>query len=115
MLIFLDNNSFDIFYTQEAKIAYFVFAVIVFLIIYFTMMDYKRVEFDDEHLFISNYIQTIRIPLDGVRYLKLSKNPFKVSRVQLFQNGRFGKDIKFLKYPIGIEELRKHRPDLVIA
>jgi hypothetical protein len=78
------------------------------------LIDYKRVEFDQDYVYISNYIKTIRIPIDGVKYIKISKNPLLVSRLILFQKGYFGDTIKFLKYDIGIDQLKKTRPDLVL-
>ena len=107
VLLFVNNDDFDIFYTNTAKYIYAVFSLAVIFLMYKKLFSFHRVEFDEEYFYISNYFKTIRLPHDAIDHISLSKILGLTAKVHLKKEGRFGKTIRFLPYSLGMIELGK--------
>ena len=107
VLLFANNDNFDIFYTATAKWIYAVFTVLIIFLMYKKLFSFHRVEFDEEYFYISNYFKTIRLPHEGVDYITSSRIFGLTGKVHLKQKGRFGKTIRFIPYTLGMSDLGK--------
>lgn len=81
------------------------FYVTSLLILYFTVIQLKRVEMSREVLYVTNYFKHIRYPINAIE--KISETDLwviKLGKVTLKENGSFGKNLHFLvsrsEYPI---------------
>jgi hypothetical protein len=78
-------------------------AVLIFyisgsVVLYFTLIPLKRVEFDEEFLYVSNYFTTLRIPWHNVKGLQEKKFLFVHTGTFTFKEPvRFGKSITFIQ------------------
>lgn len=107
VLLFVNNDDFDIFYTNTAKYIYAICSLAIIFLMYKKLFSFHRVEFDEEYFYISNYFKTIRIAHEGIESISISKIFGLTAKVHLKQEGRFGKTIRFLPYSLGMAELGK--------
>jgi len=89
------------------------------LLMYFTLIQLKRVEMDDLYVYATNYFKTYRYPYHNIE--KIAENNyglFKTCKVHFKEKGHFGKKITFLlskrkfdrfieKYPEVVEKLKR--------
>ncbi len=76
----------------------FLFFFIVFgLVIYFTLLRLKRIDADDQYIYVTNYIKTIRIPFSQIEELSSKSLSLRLlGKLQLKHRGRFGTNIFFI-------------------
>lgn len=81
------------------------------LILYFTLMQLKRVEFDREYLYVTNYFKTVRYLIEDIDWIS-ETNLFIVhlGHVRLKAKGIFGKKITFLQSRQKFEDFVKADP-----
>ena len=113
VMLFAENDAFFLFSSPLAKIIYWILMILVLVIFYFTILNIKRVEFDKEYFYVTNFFKTIRIPVAGIEYIKLSSIPFFFSKVILTNKSTFGKRITFISDSVGIAELKKMHNSLI--
>jgi hypothetical protein len=75
-------------------------------------LNIKRVEFDENHFYISNYFKTIKIPKEGITQIKISTLPI-FSRMKLLNKGTFGQTITFIPDAVGVEALKRNHKVLI--
>lgn len=99
MLLFLIADQFKVgsLSPMTFKIAYSVFFFGIVVLMYFTIFKLKRVEFDADHVYITNYFKILRYPLGDIE--KITDNNYlfwRIVKVDLIQPGHFGKSAYFL-------------------
>ncbi len=112
VMLFTDNDAFFLFSNTYAKIGYWTVMIVICLIFYFTILNIKRVEFDEDHFYISNYFKTIKIPKEGITQIKIRTLPI-FSRMKLVNKGTFGQTITFIPDRVGVEALKTNHKDLM--
>lgn len=84
-------------------LSYFKLGVLIFYlvgaaIIYFTLMKLKRVEKDHEFLYVTNYIKTLRYPLQEIDHIsETNLLLLHLGHITLKAPGIFGKKITFVQ------------------
>lgn len=82
-------------------------------VMYFTMMQLKRVEVDSDFVYVSNYMKTARYPFHNIE--KLEETSYLISKVVhiYFKSpGIFGKKAIFLSNQTRLQEVLKKRKEL---
>lgn len=113
ILVFAENENFDIFYDTPAKVAYWVFILIVFVLFYFTIMSLKRVEFDEEYFYITNYFKTVKVHKSGIEKIVIPSINLFGGRVYFNHKGTFGTKVSFVPDRVGVRELKAMHPELI--
>lgn len=106
-LLFADNSNFDLFFSSTSKMIYWAVILLIISFFYFKFWTFKRIEFDEDHFYITNYFKTIRLPhagVDRITYGSLGKH---TAKLYLKNKGYFGNKIRFVPYSLGLEELEK--------
>lgn len=106
-LIFTDNSNFDLFFSPVSKVIYWAVILPILALFYFKFWTFKRIEFDQNHFYITNYFKTIRIPHAGVDKVTFGSMGKVTAKLHLKQKGYFGDKIRFVPYQLGLEELQK--------
>ena len=84
------------------------------LILYYTFMQLKRVEFDREYLYVTNYFKTVRYPLDDIEFIsETNLGLFHLGHIRLKAAGVFGRKINFLQSRQKFEDFIKADPAMV--
>ena len=105
-ILFTDNYNFDLFFSPLSKLLYWVNLLLVGSLLYLKLFTFKRIEFDNDHFFITNYFKTIRLPHEGVESLRYGRLGKISARMELKQKGFFGKSLRFVPNSIGLKELK---------
>jgi nitrate reductase NapE component len=67
------------------------------LIFFFTIWRLKRVEVDNEYLYVTNYFKHVRYPLEQIATFEIKDwRLFKIVSIRLQGKGSFGQNIVFL-------------------
>jgi hypothetical protein len=104
----------QLFGQTNLKIAMLIFYISGSIVIYFTIIPLKRVEFDDHFLYVSNFFTTLRIPWHNVKHLKDRKLLFLHIGTFTFESPtRFGKQINFIESRSLIKEFHARSHDLL--
>ncbi|MBK8634174.1 MAG: hypothetical protein WAT92_15110 [Saprospiraceae bacterium] len=104
-LLFTDNYNFDLFFSPLSKLIYWLYYLLVLTFLYFKLFTFKRIEFDEDHFYVTNYFKTIRFPHIAVERLHYGRLGKISARMVLKQEGFFGKSLRFVPYQIGLGEL----------
>lgn len=89
-------------------IALTVYAFFV-LLIYFTLMRLKRVEYQDDKLYVSNYLKNYRYDVSDIDSMKeYDLGICKLVRFRLKEKGSFGKQIYFIAKRSNLEVFRQN-------
>lgn len=68
------------------------------LVLYFTLMQLKRVEFDREYIYVTNYFKTVRYKLEDIDHLSETNLAIlHLGHIWLKAKGIFGRKITFLQ------------------
>lgn len=115
MVILLLDPSDEPFLTSAYfKIGYWVFFILFAALFYFTVIQLKRVEYENEHLFFTNYFKTVKLHVSLIEKITfIDIIVFKVGVIHLKQKGTFGKKIKFLTKQATFEIFSEKYPQLV--
>ena len=74
-----------------------IFFITGVLLLYFTLLPLKRVELDEDYLYVTNYFKTARYPYHNVKKMVSSDFLFiKLVSIHLKAGGIFGKRMRFL-------------------
>jgi hypothetical protein len=84
------------------------------VVIYFTLLNLKRVEYDDHFLYVTNYFKTVRIPWHNVKGFKEKKILFIPLGSFTFNTSiTFGKRIHFLESPSLIKLFKEEHQEML--
>jgi hypothetical protein len=83
------------------------------LALYFTVLRLKRVEVDEQFMYVTNYLKHVRYPHHQVEGLKqLHWGLFRTIHIRLKTRGSFGKTLIFLPSGRAFESFVKQHPEL---
>lgn len=103
----LDNLYFKV------GIVVFYMAGLVFL--YFTFLQLKRVEIDEDFVYVTDYIKTYRYPFHNIASIhELNLFIFQLCTIKFKEKGSFGRKIHFLESKIKFQNALKEFVDLRI-
>ena len=91
----------------------FLFFLTGVALLYFTVMQLKRVELDSENLYVTNYFKSYRYSYENIE--KITQNDFglfRTGQVHLKKAGSFGKRFVFLQSKQKFEDFVKAYPPL---
>mgnify|MGYP001218417059 CR=1 FL=1 len=110
---FLDTPYFGPVPALTMKVGLTLFFLLGSGLLYLTIIQLKRVEVDEAHLYASNYFKTYRYPFDSIE--KISERDLwliHLVRIRLKAPGHFGRTLTFLlDEPMFRDFLSKH-PDV---
>ncbi len=67
------------------------------VILYFTLLKLRRVELDEDHLYVTNYFKTYRYPYASVENTHISTFLFlTVAIIRLRERGKLGRNVNFV-------------------
>ncbi len=112
-LFLVDGRSLPFLTSPLFKYPFLLGYILFFVILYYTVMQLKRVEMGPEHYYVSNYLKSFRLVYDDIE--KISIIP--ISRLQLITfrlkaKGSFGKKITFLASKQLFELFLKTNPEV---
>lgn len=85
------------------------------ILIYFTILNIKRVEYEDEFLYITNYFRTIKVPFILIEHIDIQNYTiFKRGKIYLHKATPLGKNIVFIVSTQLIEEMVEEYPRLFL-
>lgn len=83
------------------------------LVLYFTLLQLKRVEFDREYLYVTNYFKTVRYLLQDIDHIsETNLAVVHLGHVWLKAPGIFGRRITFLQSRQKFEDFIKSDPSM---
>jgi len=92
--------------------SFFLSGMIVF---YFSLMQLKRVEVDDQFVYVTNYKKTARYPFHNIEKLESSNYYlFKIVRISFRKEGIFGPGVVFLANSFRLQEVLEKRKELSV-
>ena len=102
----MEANTFRI-----ALLLFFVFGV---SLLYWAVMNLKRVEMDDQFFYVTNYFKNVRYPYHQITKIK-EKDYYFFRTVHIFlkQAGQFGKKVTFIPGRINFDEFLAEHPNVV--
>lgn len=112
-LFLVDGRSLPFLTSPLFKYPFLLGYFLFFVILYYTVMQLKRVEMGPEHYYVSNYLKSFRLVYDDIE--KISIIP--LGRLQLITfrlkaKGSFGKKITFLASKQLFELFMKTNPEV---
>ena len=98
LVIFLvDTSDKPLLASQGFRVGYLVFFLIFMTLIYFTIYQLKRVEQENNHMFITDYFRTVKFPFENIKHIStMNLGLFTMVWIHLNTKGAFGKRIPFL-------------------
>ncbi len=85
------------FAPEKFKWIYMGFLIVGVVLLYLTVMTIKRVEIDEEFVYVTNYIKVYKYPFSNIESWKeLDYGLFKTVKIRLKEPGYFGKKIVFI-------------------
>ena len=98
LAVLLSNvEQFPIFSFFYFKIGLAAFLLIGLGLLYFTVMQLRRVELDGEFIYASNYFKTYRYPFNNIEKItERDLGLFGLLKIYLKTPGKFGKKITFI-------------------
>lgn len=94
------------------RLACLLFFLLGLSLLYFTFMQLKRVDMDNEYMYVSNYFKTVRYPYSAVE--KIVERDFLLFHnvyVYFKQSGFFGQKIVFLSRDKKLTRFLSSHPD----
>jgi len=112
-LFFIDGRSLPFLTSPLFKYPFLLGYILFFTLLYYTVMQLKRVELGPDSYYVSNYLKSFRLVYDDVE--KISIIP--IGRLQLITfslkaKGSFGKKITFLASKQLYELFMKANPEV---
>jgi len=87
--------------------------VLFALIIWFTLLRLRRVEFAQDHFFVSNYFKNYRYHKEGVQSIKeINLGICTIVKLSLLEKGSWGKHLYFLAKKENFITFKKKEPTL---
>jgi hypothetical protein len=83
-----------------------------FALFYFTVFKLKRVDANEEFLYVNSYFKSVRYPFNNIEKIELSDyGVFNFGHITLVDKGSFGKTISFLRSGRGFRQFLEKYPD----
>ncbi len=96
-LFIISSEEMDYGFMKYLKWIFLFLFLVFFLIIYRTIWRLRRVDADQDYIYVTNYIKTIRIPYAQIESLTSKSLSWRLlARLKLKHNGYFGSEILFL-------------------
>lgn len=96
-ILLTDADEFSFMNPGLFRGIYWLVFIFFGVLIYFTLLRLKRVELDEEYVYITNYFKTIRIPLKEVHSIRSKSLLFRhLVRMELHYKSYFGRYIYFI-------------------
>lgn len=96
-VFFVKTPAFSGITAMVFKMGTLAFFAVGTAVLYFTLIQLKRVDIDPEHLYVSNYFKTFRYPFSNIERIgERNLGLFHLVRLHLKAPGRFGSRITFL-------------------
>ena len=87
--------------------------VLTGLLLYFTFFQLKRVEIDEEHIYVTNYFKHLRYSHNSVeKIVERDFMLFRIATIHLHQSGSFGKKLIFVPSGSLYNDFWKNHPDI---
>ena len=117
LVIFLvDTTDKPLLASSVFRIGYLVFFFLFLAVIYFTIYQLKRVEYENGSMFVTDYFKTITFPLENIeRISTMNLGLFTLVWLHLRAKGIFGKRIPFLAKKTNFQSFESNHPDLFQA
>ena len=88
----------------------------IIALMYFTIFKLRRVELDEEFVYVTNYIKTYRYPFNSIESIKkFHYGWWLIYRIELKEAGFFGKRITFLAKKKRLVTFLKDNPQVALA
>ncbi len=111
--VFLIDAGIFLFSTTIFRMIIVGLYVFFILLMYFTIMKLKRVEYEDGHLFVSNYFKNYRYSLKDISSIKEYDIFFsKIVRITLADRGAWGRKLYFLAKKVNYHSFIDSYPSL---
>lgn len=96
-LFLVDEQSLPFLTSPIFKYPFLALYIIIFLLIYFTVLQLKRVEMTSEYYTVTNYFKTFKLYYDDIRSIQIIPlGRLKLVTFKLKGKGSFGNKITFL-------------------
>ena len=96
-MLMLDVEEIDTPVLRYARWVVPVLFVLFAFIIYRTLLRLRRVDADEDFIYVSNYLSTVRIPYAQISSLESKSLSVRLlARLHLLHKGRFGSSILFI-------------------
>lgn len=100
-ILFFSQENMPQFQTIGFRIGVIVFYLIGVLFLYFTFLKLKRVEVDQDFVYVTNYFKNFRYPYHNIESISVTNLLlFQLTTLRLKEKGSFGKKIHFLQSKI---------------
>lgn len=98
------------------KLGLAVFLLLGFLFFWFTFLQLKRVELDEQYLYVSNYYKTARYTFDSIeKFTERDLGLFHIVSIHLKSPGHFGKKLTFLLDEAMLKDFLAKYPDTAVS
>lgn len=109
--VFVKDIGIGPFLPGTFKIVALVFFLLGSLLFYFTLMQLKRVDMDDDFMYVSNYFKTVRYSYNAIGKIKERDwLLFHTIHVHFREKGYFGEKIVFLARGKKLTRFLKNHP-----
>ncbi|MFZ1751640.1 MAG: hypothetical protein WAU01_15685 [Saprospiraceae bacterium] len=96
-LFMIDDKQLPFLTSPVFKYPFLLVYIIFFLLLYFTVIQLKRIELGPEFYIATNYFKTYRLSYQDIRKVSiLGLGPWKIVKFGLAAKSSFGKNIVFL-------------------
>ncbi|NOT36916.1 MAG: hypothetical protein HOP11_06030 [Saprospiraceae bacterium] len=106
-LVFFGSFTFGLFITNPSDLPFsfnglirwifLAFYILFSLIIWFSFRKLKRIDLDNDYIYISNYFTTVKIPIQQIENVSCKSLHFRqLGKIVLPNAGRFGRNIFFI-------------------
>ncbi len=113
LAVFFANIDVGVFGVSTFRLGLLAFFLIGCTILYFTLIQLKRVDMDQDFMYVSNYLKTYRYTYDSID--KITERDFLIFytiHVKLKEAGAFGKKIVFLSRSNKLDRYLQSHPDV---
>ena len=112
-LVFSGSGTSSLVGNWIFKGSFLLFYAVGILILYVTLLQLKRVEYDDDYLYVTNFFKTFRYPFHNIEKMVESNFLlFYTVRVVFKEPGTFGKKIVFIESRQKFEDFIKSKPEI---
>ncbi|GAA5224669.1 hypothetical protein [Membranihabitans marinus] len=112
-ILFFSQENMPQFQTLGFRIGVIVFYLIGALFLYFTFLKLKRVEADNDFVYVTNYFKNYRYPYHNIEKISVTNLIlFQLTTIRLKEKGSFGKKIRFLQSKIKFVQAATEFPAL---
>ncbi len=95
--VFLSSTQDGILSTERFRLSLIAFICFWLLLFYLSVFRLKRVDYDQDYLYVSNYIKTVKMPfgrIAGLREIDMTLGYWL--KIDLIDKGHFGKTISVI-------------------